>query len=72
VGDLAYYWFRRFQHRFLWLWHAIHHSPRKLAGVSGYSHPAESLLQTLLWTIPAGMLVPDPFAPLLLFAISMS
>jgi sterol desaturase/sphingolipid hydroxylase (fatty acid hydroxylase superfamily) len=28
AGDFAYYWFHRFEHRFLWRWHAVHHSPR--------------------------------------------
>jgi sterol desaturase/sphingolipid hydroxylase (fatty acid hydroxylase superfamily) len=72
AGDFAYYWFHRFEHRFLWRWHAVHHSPRELAGVSGYSHPAESLLQTLFWTIPAGILMPNPFGPLVLFLITQS
>ncbi|HEY2049959.1 MAG TPA: sterol desaturase family protein [Caulobacteraceae bacterium] len=72
AGDFAYYWFHRFEHRFLWRWHAVHHSPRELHGLSGYHHPAESVLQTLFWTVPMGVLMPNPFGPPLLFAITMT
>ncbi|HEY2048432.1 MAG TPA: sterol desaturase family protein [Caulobacteraceae bacterium] len=70
AGDFAYYWFHRFEHRFLWRWHAVHHSPRELHGLSAYHHPAESLLQTLFWSVPMGLLMPDPFGPPLLFMIT--
>jgi sterol desaturase/sphingolipid hydroxylase (fatty acid hydroxylase superfamily) len=72
VGDLAYYWFHRFEHRFLWRWHAVHHSPRELHGLAGYHHPTESVLQTLFWSVPVGFLVSDPFGPGLLFVITMT
>jgi sterol desaturase/sphingolipid hydroxylase (fatty acid hydroxylase superfamily) len=72
VGDFAVYWFHRFEHRFLWKWHAVHHSPRQLHGLSGYHHPAESLLQTFFWSVPVGLLVPNPFGPVLLFVITMT
>jgi sterol desaturase/sphingolipid hydroxylase (fatty acid hydroxylase superfamily) len=72
VGDFAYYWFHRFEHRFLWRWHAVHHSPRELHGLSGYHHPAESVLQLFFWSVPVGLIVPNPFGPTLLFAVTMT
>ncbi|MBV8683457.1 MAG: sterol desaturase family protein, partial [Caulobacteraceae bacterium] len=72
VGDFAYYWFHRFEHRFLWPWHEVHHSPRDLHGLSGYHHPVESALQLFFWSVPLGLIVPNPFGPTVLFAISMS
>ena len=72
AGDFAYYWFHRFEHRFLWRWHAVHHSPRELHGLSGYHHPAESALQLFFWSVPAGLLMPNPVGPPLLFAITMT
>jgi sterol desaturase/sphingolipid hydroxylase (fatty acid hydroxylase superfamily) len=72
VGDFAYYWFHRFEHRFLWRWHAVHHSPRELHGLSGYHHPAESGLQYFLWTVPVGLIVPNPVGGTVLFAITMT
>jgi sterol desaturase/sphingolipid hydroxylase (fatty acid hydroxylase superfamily) len=72
VGDFFYYWFHRFEHRFLWRMHAVHHSSRELSGVSGYHHPAESLLQSIYWIVPVGLLVPNPFGPALLFLITMT
>ena len=72
VGDFAYYWFHRFEHRFLWRWHAVHHSPRELHGLAGYHHPLESALQLFFWSAPLGVLVPNPFGPPLLFAIGMT
>jgi sterol desaturase/sphingolipid hydroxylase (fatty acid hydroxylase superfamily) len=71
AGDFAYYWFHRLEHRFLWRWHAVHHSPRELHGLSGYHHPAESVLQTLFWTVPMGFLMPNPFGPPVIFVITM-
>lgn len=70
VGDFAYYWFHRFEHRFLWRWHAIHHSPQELHGLSGYHHPAESVLQLFFWSVPVGLIVPNPFGPSLVFVIT--
>ena len=70
AGDFAYYWFHRFEHRFLWRWHAVHHSPRELHGLSGYHHPLESLLQIFFWSVPMGLLAPNPFAPPLLFVVT--
>lgn len=38
VGDFFYYWCHRAQHRFLWRFHAVHHSVRELSGMSAYHH----------------------------------
>jgi sterol desaturase/sphingolipid hydroxylase (fatty acid hydroxylase superfamily) len=72
AGDFAYYWFHRFEHRFLWRWHAVHHSPRELHGLSGYHHPAESMLQFFFWSVPVSLIAPSPVAGALLFAINTS
>lgn len=61
-ADFAYYWFHRFEHRFLWRLHAVHHSPRELSVVAGIHHWSEGPLQALFWAVPVGVLAPYPFS----------
>ncbi len=41
VHDFFFYWFHRIQHRWLWRWHAVHHSIEELNAVYDYwaRHP---------------------------------
>jgi sterol desaturase/sphingolipid hydroxylase (fatty acid hydroxylase superfamily) len=58
LGDFAYYWFHRAQHRFKWLWriHAVHHSIEKFGAGTGYHHPLEAPLKVALVGIPTALL----------------
>jgi sterol desaturase/sphingolipid hydroxylase (fatty acid hydroxylase superfamily) len=51
-ADFLAYWYHRFQHRFIWRIHALHHSPTQLNAVSGYAHFGESIFQYLLIALP--------------------
>ena len=62
IGDLIYYWYHRFQHRFLWRFHAMHHSLREMNGFSNYHHFSEALMRTLLCGVPTLLLVNDMYA----------
>lgn len=59
VNDFFFYWFHRAQHRFLWRFHAVHHSIRDLHGGSGYHHVSEPAFRFLLLTIPASLITTD-------------
>lgn len=62
VGDLIYYWYHRFQHRYLWRFHAVHHSIREMNGLANYHHFTEPLMRTLLCGVPTALLIGDPYA----------
>ena len=62
VGDLIYYWHHRFQHRFLWRFHAVHHSIREMNGLANYHHFTEPLMRTLICGVPTALLIGDPYA----------
>ena len=62
IGDLIYYWYHRFQHRFLWRFHAMHHSLREMNGFANYHHFSEALMRTLLCGAPTLLLVHDMYA----------
>jgi len=62
VGDFVYYWCHRFQHRFLWRYHAVHHSVRELSGIADYHHFSEEVMHFVLYTIPLSVVTRDPFA----------
>lgn len=70
--DFFFYWFHRAQHRFLWRFHAVHHSIERMNAVNSYHHLSEALMQTALLTLPTSLLVLEvgatlPFAGLLLW-----
>ena len=50
--DFLRYWEHRFQHRFIWSIHALHHSPTKLNAVSGYAHFGEKAFEFVLISVP--------------------
>lgn len=45
--DLQFYVLHRFEHRFLWRFHAVHHSIRHLSAANSYHHWTEALWLTL-------------------------
>ncbi|WP_315761176.1 sterol desaturase family protein [Sphingomonas sp. Y38-1Y] len=59
VHDFFFYWFHRIQHRFLWRFHAVHHSIRDLSAVNSYHHATEALMSLVLLTIPTTLIVAD-------------
>lgn len=56
IGDFFFYWMHRFQHRFLWRWHAVHHSITEMSALSSYHHLSEVLVKIAFMVIP-GMLL---------------
>lgn len=55
INDFFRYWYHRWMHEseFMWRWHAVHHSSKRLYWFNGTrSHPLEGLVQSFLWGIP--------------------
>lgn len=46
-GDFQFYILHRLEHRFLWRFHAVHHSIRNLSAANSYHHWTESIWLTL-------------------------
>ena len=69
--DFFFYWYHRAQHRWLWHWHAVHHSVRNLNAVNSYHHISESFFSLLLIQIPLTLLVADtgPTVPIVTFVL---
>ncbi|MDF7776002.1 sterol desaturase family protein [Sphingomonas sp. AOB5] len=65
VGDFFFYWFHRAQHRWLWRYHAVHHSIREMSAANSYHHISEPVVHTLLYLIPTSLIVSytGPVAP---------
>jgi sterol desaturase/sphingolipid hydroxylase (fatty acid hydroxylase superfamily) len=59
VSDFMAYWHHRIQHRFLWRFHAVHHSIRDMNAVNSYHHISETLFSTLIITLPMTLIVVD-------------
>ena len=57
--DFFFYWFHRVQHRWLWRFHAVHHSIRDLSVVNAYHHITEPFFQTVLLLAPASLVGGD-------------
>lgn len=51
-ADFWFYWFHRAQHRFLWRFHAVHHSIENLSAVNSYHHWTEPFVWIALITLP--------------------
>ena len=75
-ADFCGYWNRRFQHRFLWPIHAVHHSITELSAAACYGHFLERGLQFLLFALPLSLVsfewAPLPFVIVALRSISES
>lgn len=59
VHDFAFYWYHRAQHRWLWRWHAVHHSVRQLNAVNSYHHISETLFSAIIVQVPLTLLLDD-------------
>jgi sterol desaturase/sphingolipid hydroxylase (fatty acid hydroxylase superfamily) len=71
INDFFFYWCHRIQHRFLWRWHAVHHSIRDLNAVNSYHHPSEALMSLILYSVPTSLIVTDAAAAVPLIGLVM-
>jgi sterol desaturase/sphingolipid hydroxylase (fatty acid hydroxylase superfamily) len=55
LSDFAAYWNHRFQHRFLWPIHAVHHSQTELCAATSYTHFLEQPFRLLATGIPLSL-----------------
>jgi sterol desaturase/sphingolipid hydroxylase (fatty acid hydroxylase superfamily) len=69
IGDFFYYWCHRAQHRFLWRFHAVHHSVRELSGIAGYHHFSEGLIEFFLYSVPLAFFTDSPYSVPILGAL---
>jgi sterol desaturase/sphingolipid hydroxylase (fatty acid hydroxylase superfamily) len=56
VADFLRYWEHRFEHRYYWHVHKVHHGPRNLHPTANWGHPLHVFPQTLLVTVPLSLL----------------
>lgn len=56
--DFFYYWEHRVQHRWLWRWHASHHSIRNLSAINSWHHWSEILMFAAMVALPMSLLTP--------------
>ena len=56
VTDFLMYWEHRFEHRFFWPVHAVHHSVEHLSAANSYSHPAQFLPMFVIITVPLSLI----------------
>ena len=71
IQDFFFYWYHRIQHRWLWRYHAVHHSIRDLSAVNSYHHISEVVVGMLL-SLPVIVIVADvgptlPFTGIVLY-----
>ncbi len=59
INDFFFYWCHRIQHRYLWRFHAVHHSIRDLNAVNSYHHVSEALMSLVLYSVPTSLIVSD-------------
>jgi sterol desaturase/sphingolipid hydroxylase (fatty acid hydroxylase superfamily) len=71
INDFFFYWCHRLQHRFLWRWHAVHHSIRELNAVNSYHHVSEGLMSLVLYSVPTSLIVTDAAAAVPLIGLAM-
>ncbi len=66
--DFFFYWCHRAQHRWLWRYHAVHHSIRELSAVNAFHHPIEPFVQILLIAVPTSLIANEagPVVPAIL------
>lgn len=66
VHDFFFYWYHRIQHRWLWRWHAVHHSIERLNAVNSYHHVSEVMTSLILLQIPMSLMVgmSGPISPI--------
>lgn len=56
VTDFLKYWEHRFEHRFAWPIHAVHHSPEELHGANSYAHPFARVIEMALIYVPLSLI----------------
>lgn len=56
AADFLAYWEHRFEHRFLWPVHAVHHSQTELSAATNYAHPLQGISMLLLIAVPLSFL----------------
>ncbi len=56
--DFLYYWEHRIQHRWLWRWHAPHHSIRNLSATNSWHHWSEIVMFAGMVALPMSLLTP--------------
>lgn len=56
VTDFLMYWEHRFEHRFLWPVHAVHHSVENLSAATSYSHPAQFVPMFMMISVPLSLI----------------
>ena len=59
VYDFFFYWCHRAEHRWLWRFHAVHHSIRDMNAVNAFHHITEPIFQTGLILLPASLIVSE-------------
>lgn len=76
IYDFFFYWCHRAQHRWLWRYHAVHHSIREMSTVNAFHHPIEPFVQILLIALPTSLIASEaaPVVPaiLILFHLQAS
>lgn len=66
AGDFIGYWIHRFQHRWLWRLHAVHHSVEDLNAVNSYHHISETFITTIITLIPTSLIFIDYGPPMVI------
>lgn len=72
AADFLRYWEHRFEHRFMWPIHAVHHSPTELHAANTYGHPLQAIPGFFLMAVPLSLLnlggaIPAAIAAILTF-----
>jgi sterol desaturase/sphingolipid hydroxylase (fatty acid hydroxylase superfamily) len=67
--DFLRYWEHRFEHRFLWRVHALHHSAEHLSAANNYAHPLQYFPLFLFVSLPLSLIDMGGFALPALIAI---
>ncbi|WP_343518783.1 sterol desaturase family protein [Sphingomonas sp.] len=62
VSDFFFYWCHRAQHRWLWRYHAVHHSIRELNSANSFHHFTEPMIQSLLIALPVSLILSESAA----------
>jgi len=50
--DFLRYWEHRFEHRFMWRFHAVHHSPTELHASKVWGHPMQGVAEFAFISVP--------------------
>ncbi|WP_294322460.1 sterol desaturase family protein [uncultured Sphingomonas sp.] len=73
IYDFFFYWCHRAQHRWLWRYHAVHHSIREMSAVNAFHHPIEPFVQILLIALPTSLIASEaaPAVPAILILLHL-